>query len=314
MRKEYNISLVTLGTIVLGIDYAWNLVPGLPEFLTLNRFLFLAILGADLLFYSEKYLRAGKICLAGALIFIGCLPYLIFTGGSLENVVLGPGLKLLGSFAYLLFFYVNCRDAGIAGRISTILICSGGLIALYVLGSELGLFGGKTLRWRGAVEFTSASGIFDPNIITMNYLPAFRRAMLEEIGFYPEDFFFFKEEEYLSLKALDRGWRMVYHPGVIIRHPQILPWADDTSRDYYLFRNPLFVVIELFPGIYLWKYLFFRLASYFLVSFQRNSFPAYCRAVGALPKKLASILPQRLPVSPEALRRYFALRGNLPVL
>ena len=144
-------------------------------------------------------------------------------------------------------------------------------------------------------------------------LSAFRGAMLEEIGLYPEDFFFFKEEEYLSLKALDRGWRIVYHPGVIIRHPRLTPWAaEDISRDYYLFRNPLFVVIELFPGFYLWKYLFLRIGSYTLVSLRRGSFPAYCRALGSLPKKLRQARRHRRPVRPATVKRYLALRGDLP--
>lgn len=142
---------------------------------------------------------------------------------------------------------------------------------------------------------------------------AFRKAMLEETGLYPEDFFFFKEEEFLALKALDAGWKIVYHPGIVIRHPPFKHRpGEDVSRDYYLFRNPLFVVIELFPGFYLWKYLFLRLASYFLVSLRRGSFPAYCRAVGAVPGKLARTLPRRRPVSSATLRLYLSLRGNLP--
>lgn len=173
MRRDPKLFLVTLGALILGIDYTWNLIPGLPAFFTLNRFLFLAVLAADILFYSEKYLRAGRIYLAAGLILIGSLPYLAFGAGSLEASLLGPGLKLLGSFSFLLFFYVNCRDAETAGRISTVLMLTSGVIVLYVLGSEIGMFGGRINRWRGAVEFTSAAGIFDPNVITLNYLPVF---------------------------------------------------------------------------------------------------------------------------------------------
>lgn len=173
MSKDHNLSLITLGAVILGIDYVWNLIPGLPGMFTLNRVIFAGVLAFDLLIYSEKYLRAGKIYLACGLIFLGCLPYLIFEVGSLQRIVFGPGLQLLGGFAYLLFFYVNCPDSRTAGRVSTVLMLSSAVIALYVLGSELGMFGGKVLRWRGAVEFTSAAGIFDPNIITLYYLPVF---------------------------------------------------------------------------------------------------------------------------------------------
>lgn len=172
-KKEQNLGLVTLGAIILGIDYTWNLLPGLPDYLTLNRFLFLGVLAADILFYSEKYLRAGRIYLAGGLIFAGALPYLVFGGGGLETALVNPWLRLAGSFAYLLFFYVNCDDTAAAGRICSILVFSSGVIALYVLGSEIGIYGDRIDRWRGSVEFTSAAGIFDPNIITLNYLPVF---------------------------------------------------------------------------------------------------------------------------------------------
>ncbi|MDP8235788.1 MAG: hypothetical protein P9M08_05355, partial [Candidatus Erginobacter occultus] len=158
---------------ILGLDYTWNLFPGLPGFFSLNRFLFLGVLFLDLLLYSDKYLRAGKIYLIWSLILIGCLPYLLFDSGDLESSPLNLVLKLIGSFAYLLFFYVNCQNGKIAGRISTILMLSTGVLAVYVLGGELGMFGGKIHRWRGAVEFTSASGIFDPNVFTLYYLPVF---------------------------------------------------------------------------------------------------------------------------------------------
>jgi len=92
MHREHSPALITLGSIILGIDYVWNLIPGLPGFFTLNRFLFIGVLGADLLLYSQKYLRAGKIYLAGGLIFAGCLPYLVFNSGGLEKIIFGSTL------------------------------------------------------------------------------------------------------------------------------------------------------------------------------------------------------------------------------
>lgn len=142
---------------------------------------------------------------------------------------------------------------------------------------------------------------------------AFRRKMLEEIGFYPEDFFFFKEEEFLSLKALDAGWRIVCHPGAVMRHsPPGARHLSGSGLDYYLFRNPLLVVVALYPGLDMWKYLFLRTVSYAVVSLRRGSFPAYLRAVGASAGRLARTFRRRRPVSRGALRRYFELRGRLP--
>jgi len=144
-------------------------------------------------------------------------------------------------------------------------------------------------------------------------MSAFRGSMLEEIGDYPDDFFFFKEEEFLSLKALDAGWRIVHHPGIIMYHPLLEnQHSIDSSRDYYLYRNPLLVVVALFPGLYMWKYLFLRAISYAVIALQRNSFQAYLRAIGAATAKLVRTISHRQPVSNVAIRRYFALRGRLP--
>jgi len=144
-------------------------------------------------------------------------------------------------------------------------------------------------------------------------MSAFRGSMLEEIGVYPDDFFFFKEEEFLSLKALDAGWRIVYHPGIIMHHPLMgNQQSIDNSRGYYLYRNPLLVVVALFPGLYMWKYLLLRIISYSIVAFRRSSITAYLRAVGAAAVKLPRTLFQRRPVSRNALLQYFALRGKLP--
>lgn len=172
MKKEYSLGLVTLGTLVLGIDYVGNLIPGLPAFFSLNRFLFLGIFAADLLFFSEKYLRSLRMYLVCSLILIGCLPFLLLSGGGGKST-LTLTVELAGMFLYLLFFYFNCGDVKAAGRISSVLFSASSLASVYVMGSQLGFFGYKTQAWRGAVEYTSASGIFDPNILTLNFLPVF---------------------------------------------------------------------------------------------------------------------------------------------
>lgn len=45
-----------------------------------------------------------------------------------------------------------------------------------------------------------------------------RRAMLEEIGGFDEDFFLYREETDLCRRARDAGWRTVYTPGIEIVH------------------------------------------------------------------------------------------------
>lgn len=173
MNRNRGLFPLTLGAIVLGADYFCNLIPGLPAFLSLNRSVFLVLFLFDLLFFSEKYRRSGPMALVCAFILAGCLPFLVFGAEGPGVDPLASAIELLGIFVFLLFFYVNCRTARAAGRVATVLFLSSGLVAAYVAGSQLGLVGYTTVAWRGDFQYTSASGIFDPNILTLNFLPVF---------------------------------------------------------------------------------------------------------------------------------------------
>jgi GT2 family glycosyltransferase len=138
---------------------------------------------------------------------------------------------------------------------------------------------------------------------------AFRRSMLKETGVYPEDFFFSKEEEFLSLRAIDAGYKIVFRPDIIMWHPRIgVSGSDGVSWDYYRFRNPLLVVTRLFPGWLLVKYFLLRLGSYFLLSQQRGSFLKYVSAVGRVLWDLPYTLLTRNPCKESSVRKHLRLR------
>lgn len=140
-------------------------------------------------------------------------------------------------------------------------------------------------------------------------LSAFRRVMLDEIGYYPEDFFYFSEEAHLAIRALDAGYKIVHAPDVIMWHPRLGP-SSETRWDYYRLRNPLLVVLQLFPGWLLVKYLVLRTGSYFLVSLKRGTPHQYLRAVGHLFWHLPATLRERRPCSATAVRKYLRLTGR----
>jgi GT2 family glycosyltransferase len=48
-------------------------------------------------------------------------------------------------------------------------------------------------------------------------------AMLEEIGGWPDEFFFAHEETDLAWRALDAGWRIRYEPDLVLQHPRTSP-------------------------------------------------------------------------------------------
>ncbi|MFF5255628.1 glycosyltransferase family 2 protein [Streptomyces leeuwenhoekii] len=52
---------------------------------------------------------------------------------------------------------------------------------------------------------------------------ALRMAMLDEVGDWPAEFFFAHEETDLAWRAADAGWRILYAPELLLRHPKTSP-------------------------------------------------------------------------------------------
>jgi len=137
---------------------------------------------------------------------------------------------------------------------------------------------------------------------------AFSRMMLDEIGLYPDDFFFFKEEEFLAIRALDAGHKIVSRPDIIMWHPRFGPsGSTEVCWDYYRFRNPLLVVTRLFSGWLMIEYLILRMGSYALISLPRGTFHKYLAAVTSVLWRLPRTLLTRRPCSAEAVRKYLRL-------
>jgi GT2 family glycosyltransferase len=138
---------------------------------------------------------------------------------------------------------------------------------------------------------------------------ALRGAMLEETGYYPEDFFYCGEESDLAIRALDAGYRIISDPRLVVHHP-VAGGSFAKKWDYYRFRNPMLIVIHLFPGWLMIKYLLLRAGSYFLLSARRGTFHMYLAALGYVLWHLPTALLRRRPCRAEAVRKHLRLRGS----
>ncbi len=77
----------------------------------------------------------------------------------------------------------------------------------------------------------------------------YRRAMLEQIGLFDEDFFLYCEDTDLGLRARWAGWRCFYVPEAVVEHH----YSHSAGRAsplkaYYVERNRLFVLAKNFPA------------------------------------------------------------------
>ena len=91
----------------------------------------------------------------------------------------------------------------------------------------------------------------------------YRRAMLEEIGGFDENFFLYCEDTDLGLRARWAGWKCLYVPEAVVEHH----YSHSAGRAspvkaYFVERNRLFVVAKNFPARLLLAAPFSSVARY----------------------------------------------------
>jgi GT2 family glycosyltransferase len=136
----------------------------------------------------------------------------------------------------------------------------------------------------------------------------YRRAMLEQIGLFDEDFFLYCEDTDLGLRARWAGWRCLYAPEAVVEH-HYSHSAGRASRlkAYYVERNRLFVLAKNFPARTLAAAPFVSLARYWWHSL------FLLRGRGAAARfRLEGASAWRMPFY--VLRAHIALLLHAPVL
>ena len=93
----------------------------------------------------------------------------------------------------------------------------------------------------------------------------YRRAMLEEIGSFDEDFFAYADDAELGLRGRIAGWMCLYAPGAVVRHHRGATLGLSSGRRLTLIeRNRVLLAVKLFPWNLLWlngAYFLARLAA-----------------------------------------------------
>jgi len=170
-----SLSFVSFAALVAGLDYSMDLFFPESRLLSLNRVVFPVILAGDFICYPQKYTRGFSICALGLLILFSCSPFLIFAdeGATSFHSMGSEILKLCGIFMYLLFFYVNCNSERAVKRVCAVMFFGSGAVVFYVLCSHFEIIGARTYVWHANIEYTRSSGVFDPNIVTLYFLPCF---------------------------------------------------------------------------------------------------------------------------------------------
>jgi GT2 family glycosyltransferase len=111
----------------------------------------------------------------------------------------------------------------------------------------------------------------------------YRRTMLQEIGFFDEDFFLIHEDTDLNFRAQLSGWKVLYVPSAVVYHKvrSSIGHMSDTAV-YYTLRNSEFVRIKNIPcGVFLRclpVFILGMMTEFIYFSIIHGRFRLYCRA------------------------------------
>ncbi|MDQ6666153.1 MAG: glycosyltransferase [Acidobacteriota bacterium] len=124
--------------------------------------------------------------------------------------------------------------------------------------------GDGSSKQRGHGRPPDAFAARDEALLPSGSAALYRRAMLDQIGLFDEDFFLYCEDTDLGLRARWAGWRCAYVPEAVVMH-RYSHSAGRASplKAFYVERNRLFLAIKNFPGTMLATAPFISIARYF---------------------------------------------------
>ena len=143
----------------------------------------------------------------------------------------------------------------------------------------------------------------------------YRRAMLEDIGGFDEDFFAYADDAELGLRARWAGWRCLYTPEAVVRHHRGATLGLGSARRLTLIeRNRVLLAVKLFPWSLLWAngaFLLARIVAGMLATLRnRGEMRHYPGMAGRLTAALALLrgTASAIPQIPAMLRKRRGLR------
>jgi GT2 family glycosyltransferase len=143
----------------------------------------------------------------------------------------------------------------------------------------------------------------------------YRRAMLDEVGGFDEEFFAYADDAELGLRARIAGWTCLYAPGAVVRHHRGATLGLNSARRLMLIeRNRVLLVVKLFPWNLLWAngaYNLARIGAGMAAAFRgKGEIRHYPGPKGKLTAATALIKGtlSALPLIPSMIRKRRAFR------
>jgi GT2 family glycosyltransferase len=154
-------------------------------------------------------------------------------------------------------------------------------------------------RWFTAEEHAS-DGVFD--------VPSFhgngaliRRDVLEEVGYIEPEIQLYQFERNISTKAIDRGYRIVYHPASVIRHKISREVRNPGHRLYITMTGGWWYLARFYPAGKALKKAFQYMVFFGLYTIKHRTFKDLYRGIRDTLLGLPQVLRGRSVVSPQTV-------------
>jgi GT2 family glycosyltransferase len=145
----------------------------------------------------------------------------------------------------------------------------------------------------------------------------YRRAMLDEVGGFDEEFFAYADDAELGLRARIAGWSCLYAPGAVVKHHRGATLGLNSARRLTLIeRNRVLLVVKLFPWNLLWAngaYHLIRIGAGMAAALRgKGEIRRYPGPKGKLTAAMALIKGtlSALPMIPSMVRKRRAFRSK----
>jgi GT2 family glycosyltransferase len=113
-----------------------------------------------------------------------------------------------------------------------------------------------------------------------------KRRLIEEIGGFDYDYYTSHGEVDFCLRAKKKGYKVLYHPGISVRHRVERGGTKTFERTYYVYRNKLFVIKKNAPFPQKW----ISLALYSLFWLPKSLLDSIIRNRGTNSQEIKTIL------------------------
>jgi GT2 family glycosyltransferase len=136
------------------------------------------------------------------------------------------------------------------------------LLPLFETDNSIGIIGPKTVYdkapsetahgagfvnwWLGQYSTKDAREKLDCDYV-IGCCMLIKKSVIDEIGGFDRDYYTSHGEVDFCLKAKNKGYKVIYHPGVSVRHRVEKGGTKTPERVYYVFRNKLFVIKKNAP-------------------------------------------------------------------